>query len=88
MYGMLCTFLVRYVTSKLYKLLCVVCIVSIPFVYQVRLPNGGTMRQSFQSESTLGDVLAYVTSQCPGQISLVQVLSSYIHVLDVFVCVV
>ena len=54
-----------------------VCIISVRFVYQVRLPNGSTMRQSFQSGSTLRDVLAYVTSQCPGQISLVQVLSSY-----------
>ena len=54
------------------------CCISVNLIYQVRLPNGGSMRQSFLPESTLNDVLVAVASQCPEQINLVQVCVLYI----------
>ena len=82
-----CTISSQYILNKFQRLHTYVY-VCILFVHQVRLPNGGSIRQSFQPESTLGDVLAFVTNQCTGQISLVQVFYVlYVYIVYVFVCV-
>lgn len=51
------------------------------YVLQVRLPSGETVRQRFQPDSTLGDVLAFVINQRPelggSQLTLVQVCYNY-----------